>query len=43
MKLLFKECERFEDLFPFKKTQINLVQETLRSFKTDFVSLHTLQ
>jgi len=43
MKLLFKECERFEDLFPFKKTQVNLLQDTLKSLKTDLVAIKTLQ
>jgi len=32
-----KACEAFEDLFPFKKTNIDLVYEMLIQIKQDFI------
>lgn len=43
MKSLFKECDRFEDLFPFKKTLISQIKDTLKHFKTDYVPIKTVQ
>lgn len=42
MKLLFQECERFEDLLPFKKTSISTMKDTLQNMKSDYVSIKTI-
>ena len=31
MRQLFKDCDRFQDLFPFKDTQVNAFQEIYKN------------
>ena len=42
MMKLFKECDRFEDMFPFKKVEIVDMRKTLEGFEKDYVPIKSL-